>query len=341
MSRFHRSRPVAAPNAMLAALVLALCGCTVQGNPAAPPPAAASVLRIDGEVYARESAALLPPSIDDLWQFNITRIAADGAPVKRGEPVLAFDSSELVKRLAEKQSVLKEKQTQLEKLRIELAERERNETLATAEAVAQHEKAVRKTQLPETLVPGVEYRKLMIERRRAEQRMALLRQREALAAGQRVQEQRLVASEVGQLQAEVTEIQRSLGALEILAPRDGLMMHKSSWGGEKFDVGSQVWRGQAVAEIPDTRTLAVRAELPERDLAQVAVGLPVRVVIEGGAGSALRGKIVQVGRAVRSKSRAQPIPVLDVEVELSDRDAKLRPGQPVSVELPLVRAGRS
>jgi HlyD family secretion protein len=315
--------------------LLALAGCAAEGasNEPLATNAPAGTLRIDGEVYARETVALMPPSIEDLWQFNITQLAPDGAPVKKGAPVLGFDSSELMKRLMEKQSVLKEKQTQLEKLRIELAERERNEALATAEAVSLNEKAARKTQLPEALIPGVEYRKLIVDRKRAEQRMALLRRRERLAAGQRIQERRLIASEVAQLQTEVDVIQRSLGALNLTAPRDGLMMHKSSWSGEKFDVGSQVWRGQAIAEIPDTRTLAVRAQLPERDLQRVAVGMPVRVVIEGGAGSALRGKVTRIGRAVRSKSRAQPIPIVDVEIALSDRNAKLRPGQPVSVEV--------
>ena len=298
-----------------------------------------TTLRLDGEVYASQTDSLMPPAIDDLWQFNVTQLAADGAPVKQGEPVLGFDSGELSKRLVEKQSLLKEKQTQLQKLLLELAERERNERLATAEALSQQEKAQRKTAQPPELVPGVQYRKLLVDRRKAEQRLALLQRREVLAAGQRRQERRLLDSEVAQLQGEVSEIQRSLAALTILAPRAGLMMHKSSWSGEKFDLGSQVWRGQAVAEIPDTSTLGVRAELPERDLLRVAVGAPARVVIEGGAGTALRGNVSQVGRTVRSKSRVQPIPILDVEITLTDRDAKLKPGQPVSVEVTVPARG--
>lgn len=317
-------------------LLAALAGCTADGAPQRPvetPASPPGVLRIDGEVYARETIALMPPSIDDLWQFNITQLAPDGAPVKKGEPVLGFDGGELMKRLVEKQSVLKEKQTQLEKLQLELAERERTEALASAEARSLQDKAARKTQQPEALVPGLEYKKLMVERQRTERRAALIARRERLAAGQRAQERGLIVSEVAQLQAEVAEITRSLAALNLVAPRDGLMMHKSTWNGEKFDVGSQVWRGQAIAEIPDVRTLAVRAELPERDLARLATGQPVRVVVEGGAGNAVRGTVSRIGRAVRSKSRTQPVPVIDVEVDLVDRDAKLRPGQPVSVEV--------
>jgi hypothetical protein len=56
-------------------------------------------------------------------------------------------------------------------------------------------------------------------------------------------------------------------------------------------------------------------------------------VVEGGGGSAYHGKVAGIGRAVRSKSQVQPVPVLDLEIRLDDARAKLRPGQAVRVEL--------
>ena len=155
----------------------------------------------------------------------------------------------------------------------------------------------------------------------------------ATAAEQRRQELRLVTAELQQAQADVTRLQTSIAALTLAAPRDGVIMHKSNWNGEKFDVGSQVWRGQTVAEIPDPATLAVRAQLPERDLQRVKEGVRARIVVEGGGGSAYHGKVAGIGRAVRSKSQVQPVPVLDLEIRLDDARAKLRPGQAVRVEL--------
>ena len=295
-------------------------------------PAFAATLQIDGEVYARKSVALMPPAIDGMWQYNITQLAPDGAPVEQGQVVVAFDGNQLMQRLTTKTSQLAEKQTALERLLLDLAERGRTSALMTAEAEAAVEKARRKTEQPQALIPGIEYRKLMVAREQAERKLELAREREALAAVQHREERRLLESEVAQLKAEVAELQQWIASLNIVAPRDGLMMHKS-WNGEKFDVGSQVWRGQSVAEIPDTTTLAVRAELPERDLRSVEVGAPVRVVVEGGAGLAVRGEVTAIGRAVRSKSRVQPIPILDLEIALADPAAPLKPGQAVRVEL--------
>ncbi len=301
----------------------------------------AETLKIDGEVYAQRSASLMPPAINDVWQFNITQLVDDGNLVKQGDIVLAFDGSELMKRLAENQSLLKEKQSQFDKLQLELVERQRNEHLSTAEARSNREKAQRKTTQPEEIIGGIPYRKLMVARQQAERRAVLVERREQLSAEQRVQERRLLGSEVAQLQREVQELQGSLVAMRVTAPRAGLMMHKSNWQGEKFDVGSQVWKGMSIAEIPDTTTLAVRAQLPERELTRVRVGAPARIVIEGGVGSALKGRITAIGRTVRSKSRVQPIPVIDVDIKLDNPDAKLKPGQPVRVELTVADVGGS
>jgi HlyD family secretion protein len=65
----------------------------------------------------------------------------------------------------------------------------------------------------------------------------------------------------------------------------------------------------------------------------VKVGVPARIVVEGGGGSVHHGKVAGIGRAVRSKSQVQPVPVLDLEIRLDDAKAKLRPGQAVRVEL--------
>lgn len=310
---------------MLAVAMIALA--TAAASPAT------ATLSIDGEVYARTTSPLMPPAVDQMWQFNITLLAADSGPVKQGDVVLAFDGGTLAKQLAEKNSHLQEKRRELEKLQLELAERERTERLDTEKARAELEKAQRKTEQPQELIAGMAYRKLVIARQLAERKLALARERELASADQRFQEQRMVVSEAAQLQADVDRLQASLAALNVVAPRSGLMMHKSNWNGEKFDVGSQVWMGQTVAEIPDTSTLAVRAELPERDLLRVHVGDRARIRIEGGSGSVYAGTVRRLGRTVRSKSQVQPIPIIDVDIALDAANARLKPGQPVRIEL--------
>lgn len=302
-----------------------------------PAPKAASgagePLRVDGELFARRSIPLMPPSVDQLWQLNITQLAGDGSAVKKDQPVLSFEGGEINKRVVEMRSALKEKQSQRDKLRLELAERERNERLMSEEHRALRDKAQRKAGQPETLLPSIAYRKLVIEREQAERQLERIERREALAAEQRRQELRLVESEVAQLQDEVAILEAGVAALTLTAPRDGVMLHKADWQGNKFDVGSQVWRGQAVAEIPDPESMAVRAQLPEHEWERIALGMRAKVQVDGG-GVVLSARVGEIGRVVRSKSRLQPVPVVDVLLELDGVNHKLKPGQGVTVELP-------
>ena len=119
-----------------------------------PAGAGAATLRIDGEVYARRTSALMPPAVDTLWQFNITQLAPDGSPVEQGQVVLAFEGNQLTQQLLAKNSQLAEKQRELERMVLDLAERERTERLATAEAEANLDKAERKTSQPREAVAG-------------------------------------------------------------------------------------------------------------------------------------------------------------------------------------------
>ena len=301
---------------------------------------ASSPLRIEGELFAQRSLAISPPAVDGLWQLTVTQMAGDGAQVKKGDMLVVFDSSEVVKNLTAKRSELAEKQRKQEQLELDLADRAREAELATAQARAEAEKAERKATVPKDYVAGVEYRKLVIARSKAEQKLRLTVERERIAATARAAEQRLADAEVAQLGSEVAELQQSLGALTITAPRDGIALHQSAWDGNKIDTGSQIWRGQSVAQMPDLSSLAVRAVLPERSLSRVRVGQAVQVQVAGGGRQRLEGAIAEIGNNVHSKSRVEAIPVIDVLIELKGGEqAGLKPGQSVQVVIPPAREG--
>lgn len=294
--------------------------------------------RASGEIYAQSSAAISPPVIEDLWELTITQMAGDGQAVKKGDPLVSFDGAQVQKTLTAKRSELEEKKRTQEKLRLELAEKARTETLTVAEAHAEAVKAGRKAEQPETYMPGVKYKKLVIARRKAERREAKSGEREKVAADERAAEQGAADADVKRLSAEVERLQAAIAALTLTAPRDGIFVHAVlPWTGEKLEVGKQVFRGLSVGQIPDVATLAVRATLPERELARVKAGDPVRITLEGGSGQALSGRIDEVGIAVHSKSKVEPVPVVDLHIALDPSRIPLKPGQPVQVE---IRAGQ-
>lgn len=300
-------------------------------EPAAP--AGGKALQVDGEVYARSSVAISPPAVDGLWQLTVTQMVGDGAVVKRGEPVVSFDGSTVMKNLTTKRGQLDESIRKQKQLRLDLADRSREVELATAKAKAELDKAVRKASQPKAYIARVDYDKLVIARGRAERRYALTVQRAAVAAAERAAEQRAADAKVTQLQDEVDKLKAALASLVVPAPRDGIVLHHDGFNG-KVDVGSQVWMGQSVAQMPDLATLAVRAELPERELCRVHPGQSVRVTVSGGGERRLAGHVAEIGSVVHSRSRAEAVPVIDLMVTLDGGYVALKPGQAVQVDIP-------
>lgn len=291
--------------------------------------------RFEGEIVALDASAIAPPAVSDLWMLTLTQLAADGATVEAGQVVAAFEGNDLMRQLNEKRSMLNEKTRQWERLQLELAERERSERIATAEQRAKLTKAQRKASQPEDLIAAFDYRKLVADRRLAEVEMELLERRERLAEQQRRAERAQIQAEIAALQADVDQLQVGLVALNVKAPRGGVMLHLSNWQGEKFDVGTQVFRGQSVAQIPDLSRLAVRMPVPERQIATVRLGQIAQIDVEGGAVPTLAGRVSEISRVVRSRSRVKPVPVVDVNIEFDalPEGTRLKPGQPVRVEL--------
>lgn len=294
--------------------------------------AAGQSLRLDGEIVAQRSQHFTPPSIDNVWNLNITEMAPDGSKVEVGDTVVVFDGGETQNSLITQRNQLSEKQSMRAQLLLQLAERERTEHLATEDRRAKLDKAQRKATQPENLLRRVDYKKLVIERGEAEALMTLAEQRETLAAEQRRQELRLVDAEIALMKKKIANLQKSMAALRVTATQAGIVIHRTDWSGEKFAVGSRVFRGQSVAEIPDMSTLGILASVDERNLGKVSLGMRARVITEGG-GATLEGKVIEIGRVVHSKSRVQPVPVVDLRIALNDSSDSLKPGRAVRVEL--------
>lgn len=288
---------------------------------------------LEGEIAALRGQVLGPRAVKDQWQFQIVSMAQDGSRVEAGETVIEFDAGDLRRRLIDAQNKRNEKLSERDKLVLELAERERTEGLRVVEERAKLEKAQRKAAQPAAVLPSVEYRKLVLQREQHERRMGLMERLAERAAEQRRAESALVEAELAQAEEETVMLTSAIAAMRVTAPQAGIVLVRSSWNGQRFEIGSQVWMGQSVADIPEPDSLAVRAVLPERDLLRVRPGQAVRIRLDGGAASALPGRIAEVGRAVRSKSKLQPIPVLDVLVGFDTPPAGLKPGQAVRVEV--------
>lgn len=297
--------------------------------------AGAGELHVTGDVVATRSWEVLSPLIPGLWQLNIEQMADDGSHVTKGQPLVTFAAGSLAQDLPAKKSELAEKERSRTQLEFQLSDDARDAELAVAKAQGDADKARRKALVPEAYVPGIQYRKLVIDRKSALQTLALTRARATVAAASRQAQLAEANAEVVQLETKVKRLQESMAELTVHAPQSGLFLHRVTGDGSKVDQGDQVFFGSSVGSMPDMSALEVHASLPERDLPRVHVGQVVHVVLSGGASRTLDGRIARIGHNVHSRSTAEPIPVIDLDVTLDASDPNLKPGRSVRVDIPL------
>lgn len=271
----------------------------------------------EGQLVALENLELGPPNVTrELWQFNLGFVATDGREVKAGEPILRFDASELTRKLVQAQAEKDELDKTLEKraIEIEILRRERNLQLAEAEARA------RKSEL-ELSVPAELLSRRELETSRIDQQLARVEidfRRRSLQGLDRSEEIELASlRERATLAASrVSEYQRAIEAMTVVAPRAGTVIVRPRNNDEKYKVGDPVWRADKVVQIPDLATLRAQVEIDEALGGRVAVGQRATFFLDAHPDRELHGQVEQITQSVQRKSGPDPSKILKVTVTI-------------------------
>ena len=290
-------------------------------------------LVIEGDVLSRINLPVSPPTIRYVWQYTLAQIAPEGSLIKKGEQIATFQAAEVATKLDTQRSALHEKQRTYEKFKLEQTEADKANDLAVQEAQANAEKAARKATMPKELIRRVDYEKLVIERGlSAEVAELVVRQRVAQGRARKA-ERKNIESEIAQLQSKIDDLTRGMQALKVNATRDGMVIYKTNFNGEKFAPGSRVFVGLSVAMLADPDKLYVLAKVPEAQAAQVFVGQKSNITVPG-SGQVLSAHVSGLGNIYHAKSSAQPIIIRDVELEFEKPPKDIKPGSAVQATLP-------
>src|SRR5438270_11301298 len=122
-----------------------------------------SGIDIAGTLAAVDSGQFGPPPVSDTWDFKISMLAPEGSDIKKGQPVIVFDTSELRKRLDEKTAEAEQARKEIEKKRAELALRREDERLLLADAEARVRKAELKLERPSDIISVKERQQVKVD----------------------------------------------------------------------------------------------------------------------------------------------------------------------------------
>jgi len=295
---------------------------------------------VTGSLASAQAGTFGPPQLDDVWDFKISMMAPEGTEVRTGEPILAFDTSELRKRLDEKSAEAEQARKEIEKRQADLKLRREDEKMNLADAEGRLRKTSLKLETPADILAVTERKQVELDHALAE--------RECKQIGARIADlERAATAEIALLQSKQTRAavvvaatQEAIRRMTVLAPRPGTVVYVQNWRGEKKKIGDTCWRQERVIEIPDLKRMIANGDVDEVDAGKITVGQHVALRLDAHPDDEIRGTITKVARTLQLQSTQvrDPLKVLHVEIALDRSDpASMRPGMRFQGTIELAR----
>jgi HlyD family secretion protein len=326
------------------AIVLVLSACTDDGASRVPtetlaPRAWSETLDVQGEIKAAANTPLMVPG--DGWDNReLLAMVEDGSLVRKGDVVARFDAPRARMELS---------QAETELLRKMLGE----QTLVDNAAVKSAELSAESAKVGGDLVLSERYADIRAEagvltRNQildALQDTGFLKNKRSYLgwkAGQvdtrTAAERAVIVAQKDSVNLNASQRRKSLSALELLAPHDGVFLLKGNWDGSKPQIGANLWTSQEFGVLPDVSKLIATFSVPEGRAFGLKVGQPLRARLAG-TGSEFEIKVSKIGSSASTKSRESPVKYSEFEALVDAEVAarfKLTPGQSVHATVRLV-----
>ena len=284
---------------------------------------------IEGTLVSTDSSMLTPPrTARRIFDFKISMMAPEGEEVSAGTPILAFDTSDLQRRLRDRQTRAAPAAKNLEKLDRDLEQKRLQSELRLAEAEARVRRAELQVDVPEDLRSARELEKARLDLQLAKIEVrSLVAQIEAADDAGAAQRSVLEGNRT-RAERNVAEIEQTIEQMTVLAPRSGTVIYVSNRQGTKKKVGDSAWRNDEIIELPDLNSLIGRGEVDEANAGRVAEGQPFRIRLDAHPDVEFTGTTASISRAVQRKSFSRnPLKAVRLELHFDETDVqRMRPG---------------
>jgi multidrug efflux pump subunit AcrA (membrane-fusion protein) len=254
-----------------------------------------NTVRARGEIKSSRSAKVVTPATPNL---TIVRLAENGKPIKRGEIVVAFDSSAQEDQFIERRTTVREVDSEILQAEAQHSIADEQNAMAIMKAEYDVERAELEASKQEILseIEGLKNRidvtiaEGVLSQEKTKTDATDLSQRADL---RRIEEMKDKATR------DLETTQSYLGSMVLRAPADGIVhimtnnRANGSFGTSRppFQEGDTVWTGATIAEIPDLSSLQVEFRVEEIDRGRVAVGQPVRIRVDAVPDLLMEGEV--------------------------------------------------
>ena len=278
-----------------------------------------------------------PPSVKDVWNYNLTWMVPEGALVKAAQVVARFDAQELEDRLrddrAELETVTQEKEKEQRELEIQLKQLD----LDLVEAQAEVEKVSVEASVPDELVPALELAETRRRKALAEERVVFLKAKLQFQRDLVRSKLKLLDVKKQRIEQKIEYFSNARKKFEVKAPIDGVVLYIPKHNGGRWEIGERVWMMHKILKVADISTLRVDVKVLEVDAARIKIGQPARVAVDALPGQEVQTRVAEVGRMVHERSIQDSTKVFDVYLPLAELNEAMRPGMSVTVAIQVAR----
>src|SRR5882724_4639376 len=141
---------------------------------------------------------------------------------------------------------------------------------------------------------------------------------------------RVADAQIVTYRAQLALAQTNLANTRLMAPFAGYISQRNLDAGAAVSAGSSGTNTSSlgILMVQDIRSVKVQVEVPERQIARVIPGIPVRLAVDPYTGAVFRGVVSRVVHALDPRSRT-----MGVEVDIPNPEGKLKPGMFARVDI--------
>lgn len=280
-----------------------------------------------GELKAKESEDIKGPTSlrsHGIWQIKITDLVTEGTYVKEGGYVAQLDKSEVGTKIIAAGTEVEKITSEYEQARLDTA----IEMMQLKDELLNLKYSIEEKQLifdQSTYEAPAVKRQAEIDLEKAKRNYDQKEGSLKLKREQNNAKLHQITLSLRQEQSKLERLESLLQDLRIKAPKNGMVVYKREWNGEKITSGSQisVW-DPTVATLPDLSKMVTKTYVNEIDISKMQKDLAVELTVDAFPDKSFTGKVVSVANVGEQLPKGDS-KVFEVTIELNEKDTLLRP----------------
>ncbi|MGQ1946897.1 efflux RND transporter periplasmic adaptor subunit [Geofilum sp. OHC36d9] len=287
-----------------------------------------------GQLQAENSTSIdVPTELSsrriNIFEIKITDLVEEGTVVKAGDFVASLDHSAVEEIMNTAEDELEKSLQALQDARIDTNINMSNlrDGLLDARMAVEEQKLVLEQSVYES--PAVK-RQAGLDLERAEKNLEQSLRNYELKEQQARNSVARAMEEVKKDRERVQDIERLFKALDVRAPKPGMVIYSYDRFGSKIQVGSSVSRWMPrIAELPDLSSMISKTYINEIDISKVAVGQKVQVGVDAFPDKHFDGEVISVANIGQTLPNGDT-KVFEVVIKIFGTDPDLRPAMTTS-----------